>query len=455
MPLSAKSKKNNCPVNGSVDVKRQLGLLVRLKKAHQESVEAMKLMKVDGLPNIIRSGNGAFALLWSVLLLASASTCVYLISNTISNFKEYQVSTTFRVLNEQKSVFPTITFCNLNPFATSFAIDLLKQMNLLSVLNGDPFDNYMLYLTIENYLFSTRGSYLSDAEKQAFTDLNSMLVGCSFQGVACSPSDFVYIFHPVYLNCYRYNANATKVVNLAGKMNSLLLQLYVDLPSATNLNILKGVHLFIQNSSDYPYNAQDAPMMITLGLGNNIRVDRSFSQQHPTPFSGCSVLENNELAAGVSLDDRSLFDRCASTDYAYSQRTCFAFCQQELVATRCNCTQPGVQYKIGNLPDCLTAQQANCSNVYWNYFLTSDYATKKCLPRCPLECNQHSFQTFNTQYKYPNYSFKRNGYQINDAFTYKSPYLSGGNYTDWIGGKHRRGLCLLRNLDVYEYGRGA
>ena len=63
-----------------------------------------------------------------VCVILSSGLCSYLIIELIMSFLSFGVSTTYRTLYETPTLFPKITFCNLNPFTTKYAMEFLRQI---------------------------------------------------------------------------------------------------------------------------------------------------------------------------------------------------------------------------------------------------------------------------------------------------------------------------------------
>ena len=80
---------------------------------------------------------------------------------------------------------------------------------------------YLLYNPILIGEIVARGYYLTDEEKKALSNIDSMLISCSFKGNPCSSSDFELMFHPQYLVCYKYNGNGNNKISVTGPSTSL------------------------------------------------------------------------------------------------------------------------------------------------------------------------------------------------------------------------------------------
>ena len=224
------------------------------------------------------------------------------------------------------------------------------------------------------------------------------------------------MFHPYYLNCYRFNADGNRNVLLAGAQNALTMQLFVDFLT-TNLTIPKGVYVFVQNATQDPF-VIDSPLDFQVGMGANIVVNRLFSSQHQSPYSDCTVLEDNTLSdAGASLSDTELVNAVLNTSYDYSRLNCFSYCKQLLNVAHCGCLDMSVNYQIGNKSFCLNERQLECLNAQTITFYTRNNIDAQCLPRCPLNCMQRLMSTAVVTYSYPSYSLKFLGSGLSTTYT--------------------------------------
>ena len=171
--------------------------MTRFKEALKESVEEIKELKLEGLPNIFRARHIVVSFFWLCLFVACGIVCIILVKATVDEYTKYHVTTTVRYLSEQQSVFPTVSFCNLNPFTTQYAVDLLSQAGIPTPMENQTVDYWSWYLTVNDYMFKTHGRYLSDSERALLTDFNQTFIDCSFDDG--KPCEFDHIFHPV---CY-------------------------------------------------------------------------------------------------------------------------------------------------------------------------------------------------------------------------------------------------------------
>ena len=370
-----------------------------MSKGWKGVINKAQRLKMDGLPNSARSKIKIFKLIWLVVTILSSCACSVLIAQAIIEYLQYPVITTSRLLQEQQSVFPTVTICQVNPFSADYAMDLMKEANATNMYD------------LEAYTNRTTGKYLSDEEKQKMTDFDSILISCTIGLAKCNASDFEWIWHPSKYNCYRYNSKRDNLVNanVPGWINfNLEIQLYAGLPDywsyMIGLYAKRGFYVYIQNATDYPFSTNPSPILVTPGYGVYINVMRIFYEQFneaPYKYSKCRVNEENEVM-GEPLKDPYLFEEVVKTNFTYSRDTCILFCAQLQTTKKCGCNSYDIELKVEGFDLCLSPADRNCSNdFYYNTFLSGNYITDNCLDKCPLECSQRTLSPKLTYYNYP------------------------------------------------------
>ena len=374
------------------------------KKVLKKILHEFELIKIDALGNILRARHFLLSLLWTCLLIVSASVCTWLIVGTFQQYYSKQVSTTTRYVSDSRVAFPTVLVCNMNPFVSDYALNLLRAANVafstltgFGTING----NYVIYSQLEGYLLAQRGFYMTMDEKRQLSDIDQFLLDCRFGNVPCSSHDFEFIFHPSLFPCYRFNTNATQVVSAPGPTSQLTLTLYVGVPDPLNITYQHGLFALVLNASAYPKDYKMSPTMVTPGHGVFMTVNRKFYKQYPTPYSDCNVLDDGSLVDGAQLSDRSLFDATLTAGFDYSQQTCLLFCQQQYTASACNCLNLLIEYEIPGYNYCADQNQLSCMHEFYLNFTKDDYINRNCLTLCPLECDQRVLEQFASSYKFP------------------------------------------------------
>ena len=368
----------------------------------EEASWQLKHIKIDCVANIVRSRHLLTGLVWMLMLLTFASMCGWFMIQAILQYGNRSVDTTTRLINEPRPIFPTLTICSMNPFNTDYAAEMLRAYNMSEYLTGDPAINIKAYLTMNIGSKFATGSYLSNDQLSKMSSFDHMLIDCKYQYMPCSADDFEYIFHPFLIGCFRFNANGTKRVNMAGLVSPLSLQLYTGLHNNISSHVQqRGFYLLIQNATDYPYSYASAVTKVTPNLGSLITPHRYFFDKYEMPYSECSVLDNNQIASGYTLEDRSLFDAVVNTGYTYAQSTCILFCQQRLLVQHCKCLSSTIMYQVSEYGLCMTPEQNDCSQSFYFNFTTTDMIYDKCFPLCPIECFKALLETTKSYYAYP------------------------------------------------------
>ncbi|UMM26662.1 hypothetical protein L5515_010269 [Caenorhabditis briggsae] len=82
-----------------------------------------------GVPHMAQSLSWLTILLWSVILVISAVLFVYLITITVRQYFSFQVLIDLNIGMDESS-FPSITFCNSNPYKLS-AVQAIPELEAL------------------------------------------------------------------------------------------------------------------------------------------------------------------------------------------------------------------------------------------------------------------------------------------------------------------------------------
>ena len=213
-----------------------------MKKAADE----IRLLKIDALPNVFTSRYMITVVTWLLVFAMSCGACIFLVVSAVLQYSEYKVITTVRYVTEQEAVVPTLTFCNINPFTSDYALNLLNMANVSTTSgDGEPVDYWQQYLQLEAYMNNTRGYYLTDGEKALLANFNMSIVPLAHGTV----NTFYRFFHPRYFGCFRFNPNGTIITTNTENFFDYTLFTGNRLPTASAANSanLKGFYMFVQN----------------------------------------------------------------------------------------------------------------------------------------------------------------------------------------------------------------
>jgi hypothetical protein len=306
-------------------------------------------------------------------VLCSSGLASYLVIKSIMSYLSYEVSTISRTIYETPTLFPKVTFCNVNWFTTEYAYNLTQK--------GVDWDEVF--------------NFTIDEKQKLGHDLEDILIECKFNLHKCNSSDFSWSFDEEYGNCFTFNANASrnslKESKIAGLEFGLQLKMYVNiyekfLNDTSNVYGL-GALIRIGNSS-YSSDYLNGGIFLPSGFHTNIVVEREFKSMLPQPYSCCDLKTNWQKTDLLRLIEK--------TDYAYSQRLCFSQCLQKKFIDLHNCTLFQL-LSLYNVSQCKSKFYFTTLNTDDTF--SGDYISKTCLPQCPLECDQILYKYSTTSYQ--------------------------------------------------------
>ena len=130
-------------------------------------------------------------------------------------------------INELPATFPAVTFCNVNPFNSQYALDFIKNhvqgAKCLDLINGgqlnvSEFDRCFSSMNnpeseflgfIKELINVMASEKLNNSQRMyyGFQLGRDMLVSCSFNGKHCNEDNFLWSWSNIYGNCYTFNMN--------------------------------------------------------------------------------------------------------------------------------------------------------------------------------------------------------------------------------------------------------
>jgi hypothetical protein len=331
--------------------------------------------------------------IWIFILLTSSFITFWFITKSILDYFNYSVVSQIGTAYEIKSVFPTVTICDYNPFTTRQAQMLYEEVaKNYSIHIDDP------KLVIYAKLYVSSPIY-SEQKKKSY-GLNLSQIQCKFANKPCDMStDFEWLWMYTYGNCWQFNSGL-------GKMNSNLAQTYNGLDFGLDLkvsltkienkylfssdNLFQGLIVFIHNQSFNPQGMEVSQAFVKPGEKSFIGVKRAFNFKHPYPYSQC-----------IDLSDYSsdLHDLIAS-NRTYRQLDCFKLCRQKFYIKKCGCNLYNDYLNVDtDVRFCLNSKDLACFlEIYYNY------SREECEKMsCPLECNSIEYDLSLTSLSQPDY----------------------------------------------------
>jgi hypothetical protein len=325
---------------------------------------AQAIIKIPETPHIFLK---VFLFIFVCIACGLAS---FLIIQSISEYLSYQVTTTSRTIYENPTLFPKISFCNINKYATKYAYYLTKNISYNE-----------LSLNIEE-------------KKLLGHEFNNIALNCWFNFKKCTSRDFVWFFDSTYGNCFTFNSgldsNKTTVdlkqSSFVGSYFGLQLTLYVNIyekllkSNFSNPRRGMGVMIRIENNSfSNTYGNDD--IFVSTGFQTDILLSREVKSILPKPYSDCEIEEGSKYFSS------EFFDLITNSKYIYTQQLCLLQCSiQKPLIQKCNCSS-------SNFVSLYNKSVCNYNSYCHNEFFLNDYKDRlvmECIEKCPLEC-YHSF----------------------------------------------------------------
>ena len=290
----------------------------------------------------------------------------YLVIQSILSYFTFDVTTKSRSFYETPSLFPKITFCNINFYQTEYAYNL-------TLIN---YNDIALSL---------------DEKKMLGHGLNDILIGCSFNINSCKSNDFIWSWDASYGNCYTFNSgfdsNGNKMdlkeSTIAGPYYGLQLTFYVNIyEKLIGYSSSFGAVIRIGNSSYLTYYSFGDGILVSPGSVTNIGVDREFKSMLPKPYSSCEI----DSSSPKYIRGLDLYNLIIESNYEYTQQLCFSQCYQKYIIKKYNCSS--IWYpSVFDVTQCTL----DFSNTLWYSNVDSfdiTFINENCMSLCPLECEQ-------------------------------------------------------------------
>ena len=307
--------------------------------------------------------------IWLVILLGSTGATFYFIAKSLIDYFGYEVVSKTNVVYEIPTQFPTVTFCDNNPFST---YEAQAYMESIGKINNISSDSSVVFLTQLN---ASNPSTSDDMRKNL--GLNLGQISCTYDYTDCL-NDLHWYWSFFYGNCYQFNLG----LNLTNQNVDLKetyrngkgfgLNIKIDLIDENEYlsSYANGLVVYVHNSSFQP----SEEINVEPGKLTSIKVKRTFVEKQPSPYSDCI-----ELTTYSSL----LYDYIINSSRNYRQQDCFELCLQKLAIEQCKCYFPGYQNLSTQVRPCLILSDYDCLDQQYTDFNMNECQTKYC----PLECN--------------------------------------------------------------------
>lgn len=370
--------------------------------------ECLESSTGHGISNIVRNQNWIIRSIWLFCFSISISYCVFNLTKSFIDYINFNVVTKVSYERLDSIEFPTVSFCNKNPF-------FVRKPNMVNNLERNLKNQSKLYFdTLLNSSESTLESYITFSYSQSFETLkfknflnrvsfsiDDMLINCRFNSLKCTKDDFELIFVSGIGNCFKFNSGKKGKIlksSIPGQKNGLLLEIFTGYLNEEYDHLRSsGVQLFIQNSSNLPFAEFDA-----INLGTGFETDIWISQEQISklmhPYSNCIV----NIFSPNSFDSY-LFRKSISIFGRYQQKTCLLLCYHEYVQQTCGCFSSDA-FNITIEQACNDTLSSCVFEALAKFHQTSQ--SIKCFDSCPIECNSvnYNFKTLKSDFPTPFYA---------------------------------------------------
>ena len=372
---------------------------------------------IHGIPMALRADLGLLKYMWIISTLVSAALCSYLICISIVEYFQYGVVSRIDDIKSTPIAFPTVAICNLNLFATKYALDFLNLTlesylkNSFARVSADDIEADLEYFGFVRSLviYNMETMKLNDSQKKAFgLSLDEMVLRCEFNSYPCDlENDFSWHFSKEHGNCYRFNSgmnmkgqnSAQKSQIRNGRENGLQIELFVG----NKMNLLdgvktKGVRVFVTN--DTMSMTSTNSLDLSTGILADVSLNLLYTVKLPSPFSNC-------IANKYSINEFDSDLYRATFKYAsnYRATVCENLCFQKHLTKECGCESVNYERLSMATDLCNTRQELECMNGIAKSFSTHFY--QDCRNNCPDPC-WYSYYTFDTVFnKFPSESYER------------------------------------------------
>ncbi|ESN91499.1 hypothetical protein HELRODRAFT_165541 [Helobdella robusta] len=396
---------------------------------------------IRGLSKLFKSNDKFLKLLWLILLLGSSTYMTMRLDKLFSDYYSYPVTTEYGENIGQNILFPDITLCNIDPFATSqskeFSLD-----NYLAALNSiqDRFYEYikktgLIYIFDANsaaYINNTFNEmnsvtgYIINLNKEMLksNDCPNFIVDCSFFATnwfktkeTCSIFNFTKRWNVNYHTCYTLksgdlNFSHSNIIRGLDVLLNVGPPNFIQIPfkSALTSSQARGVQVSVHSPGTPPDLKRG--FNVAPGTENIVEIVQTERNRLKTPYNKLGCTRKSHF---YNSSDK------------YTHDLCTEYCQQEYTKNVFGCithqlTVP--ENEFDNIPFCgnfcyyfdmninvsaieliknTVLKLTNSLIVNKDFRGMGSNATKtvNCVNNCLMPCHEMSYQSFLTSASWP------------------------------------------------------
>jgi hypothetical protein len=322
-------------------------------------------------------------LIWFCILFGSTGATLFLITKSIMDYLKHDVITQIKLVNEMPANFPTITFCDNNPFSTLRAEEFMHNISIMNNIT----DHETIFNLAKIYASS---DLLSDEERKSFGNLR---FNCISRVGRCQINDLHWYWSFDHGNCFQFNSGFNlnnqriDLVNITKNGEDYF---WISIYPIINLNNFvttwnSGLVVFVHNNTFDPLEK----VFIETGKETVISVKRTFTQKCASPYSDCIDLKSYKS---------DLYDYIIKSNRTYRQEDCFELCIQRSIIEECECYFTAYSDDLNtNIRACLNQTDVECLNDKIDRFNLIECQTTLC----PLECDSITYDLTLSSLEWP------------------------------------------------------
>jgi hypothetical protein len=382
-----------------------------------------RMSSIHSFPNMAENKSTFIKYLWLISFIASFCGCSYTIYRSVTSYFQFEVISRTETKSVNDFNFPMIKICNLNPFKTDYAFNILKELinhkdEINLDLNGmnnklnetDPYfiqSNYIRNIFYLQYLSLVASINFNESERKKFDqNLDKILISCVYSNEVCDKlNDFEYFYDVFYGNCFKFNSGKNlngseskiRKISQTGLENGLMLELFLFEPSNENFfSILEGFNIFITEQNVDEISVEG--IYVPSGFSTNIILDKRVNRKAPKPYSNCT-----SNLSSIDSYDSILYKKVFNAYGVYKKRKCLRLCLQKTIEENCNCTDiTSIPYD-GKRP-CATSKDHACNLVNNRNFIKENLF-QFC--DCPSKCLEVTYKYSSSMVQYPTKNYAR------------------------------------------------
>ncbi|PAA93234.1 hypothetical protein BOX15_Mlig004814g2, partial [Macrostomum lignano] len=258
-----------------------------------------------------------------------------------------------------------------------------------------------------------------DVKTEIGYQISDMLVDCSMGTSYCSVSNFTRFLHPMYGNCYTFNAavtNSSRVsVKQQGPLFGLTLTLYIDQSDyVSTVAQSAGAVVVLHEPTTQPF-PEESGIRVSPGRETYIGMKQTYKKLLGSPYSDNCAIDYKTANKKYNMY-RSL-DEWALPNVNYTKMVCLKTCIQRKTESRCNCSSPKLPpsniTRTPALPICKysynstsksVSQEAECLHAVQE----SEFET--CRSGCQSQCEEMQYDASISMAAWPSMGYESDAF---------------------------------------------